>query len=120
MSTRALTLVHGGGDARVNPGSAPTPPALSRRRGPARGLTLIEVLVSIGVLAVIATLIYGAFDGMSRSRKGLARIGDRYHQGRGALARIAREVQAAFLSRHMPLDKNQAIRLTAFVGQDSS
>lgn len=92
----------------------------SRSRAAARGLTLIEVLVSIGILAIIALLIYGAFDGMSRSRKGITRLGDRYHQGRAAMVRMTREVQTAFLSRHLPRDKNQAVRLTAFVGQDSS
>lgn len=90
------------------------------RKGRARGLTLIEVLVSIAILALIGTLIYGAFDGMSRSRKGLSRINERYHQGRAALSRIARELQSAYLSRHLPADKNQAVWLTAFVGQDLS
>jgi general secretion pathway protein J len=90
------------------------------RRARARGLTLIEVLVSIGILALIATLIYGAFDGMSRSRKGITRLGDRYHQGRAAMARITRELQSAFLSRHVPPNRIQPVRLTAFAGQDSS
>ncbi|HTN83052.1 MAG TPA: type II secretion system protein GspJ [Sorangium sp.] len=89
------------------------------RRG-ARGLTLLEVLVSVAILALIGTLIYGAFDGMSRSRAGISRISDRYHQGRAAIARISRELQEAFLSRHQPADKNIVVRLTAFAGQDSS
>ncbi|KYF68264.1 general secretion pathway protein GspJ, partial [Sorangium cellulosum] len=82
--------------------------------------TLLEVLVSVAILAIIGTLIYGAFDGMSRSRAGISRISDRYHQGRGAIARISRELQAAFLSRHQPADKNITVRLTAFTGEDSS
>ncbi len=94
--------------------------SLRRRRGRSGGVTLLEVLVSISILALIGTLIYGAFDGMSRSRAGISRISDRYHQGRGAIARISRELQAAFLSRHQPADKNIAVRLTAFAGQDSS
>jgi len=73
------------------------------RRAHARGLTLLEVLVSVGVLAMVATLIYGAFDGMQRSRVGLSRIDDRYHQGRQALTRMSRELQSAFLSLHTPL-----------------
>lgn len=91
-------------------------PPVPRRRARARGLTLIEVLVSIAILALIGTLIYGAFDGMSRSRRGISRINERYHQGRGALSRIARELQSAYLSRHAPLDKNAAVWLTGFVG----
>ncbi|WP_437967647.1 type II secretion system protein GspJ [Sorangium sp. So ce260] len=94
--------------------------SLRRRRGRSGGVTLLEVLVSVSILALIGTLIYGAFDGMSRSRAGISRISDRYHQGRGAIARISRELQAAFLSRHQPADKNIAVRLTAFAGEDSS
>ena len=37
-----------------------------------RGLTLIEAMVSIGILALIGALIYGAYDGMHRSRKGIS------------------------------------------------
>ncbi|XXY44549.1 type II secretion system protein GspJ [Sorangium sp. So ce269] len=94
--------------------------SLRARRRRAGGLTLLEVLVSVAILALIGTLIYGAFDGMSRSRAGISRISDRYHQGRAAIARISRELQEAFLSRHQPADKNIVVRLTAFAGQDSS
>ncbi|WP_437676209.1 type II secretion system protein GspJ [Sorangium sp. So ce131] len=90
------------------------------RRRRVAGVTLLEVLVSVGILAIIGTLIYGAFDGMSRSRAGISRMSDRYHQGRAAIARISREIQEAFLSRHQPLDKNIVVRLTAFVGDDAS
>lgn len=90
----------------------------SRRR--AAGLTLIEVLISIAILALIGTLIYGAMDGMSKTRKGIGQMSDRYHQGRQALARMGREMQSAFLSRHMPLDQNALARRTIFVGEDSS
>ena len=82
-------------------------------------MTLLEVMVSIAILALIGTLIYGAFDGMAKSRKGLARINDRYHQGRGALSRISRELQSAFLSMHQPTPASLSVRSTAFVGHDS-
>ncbi|WP_437724526.1 type II secretion system protein GspJ [Sorangium sp. So ce861] len=100
--------------------AARTASSLRRRRRRSGGVTLLEVIVSVAILAIIGTLIYGAFDGMSRSRTGISRISDRYHQGRGAIARISRELQAAFLSRHQPADKNIAVRLTAFTGEDSS
>jgi general secretion pathway protein J len=88
------------------------------------GLTLIETMVSVGILALIGTLIYGAFDGMSRSRKGITQMSDRYQQGRSAMARMAREIQAAFVSKHGDFTNNstmisQQVRKTAFIGKDN-
>ncbi len=91
-----------------------------RSRAGSRGLTLLEVLVSVTILALIGTLIYGAFDGMSKSRAGITRINDRYHQGRGALTRLSRELQSAFLSMHQPMVAAQSVRATTFVGADST
>lgn len=91
-----------------------------RRGARERGLTLLEVMVSIGILALVGTLIYGAFDGMSRSRRGLGEINDRYHQGRGAIARLSRELQSAFLSAHQPLQLIHAVRQTAFIGKNGT
>lgn len=88
------------------------------RRASQRGLTLLEVLVAIGILALVGTLIYGAFDGMQRSRTGLARIDERYHQGRQALARMSRELQSAFLSLHQPQVYANSVRTTIFLGTD--
>ena len=85
-----------------------------------RGVTLLEILVSLAVIGLIATLIYGALDGMAKSRDGLARIGDRYHQGRSALSRITRELQSAFISAHSPINPALATRTTLFLGTDSS
>ena len=90
-----------------------------KRRASQRGLTLLEVLVSVGILAMIGTLVYGALDGMQRSRVGLERIDDRYHQGRQALARISREMQSAFISLHQPFQLATAVRNTVFIGTDS-
>src|SRR3954454_596053 len=86
----------------------------ARRRSGERGLTLLEVMVAVAILAMVAVLIYGAFDGLSRGKKGLGRINDRYHQGRAALARISMELSSAFLSQHQPLTEAQYRRLTIF------
>ncbi len=90
------------------------------RRSRARGLTLLEVLIAVAILALVATLIYGAFDGMQKSRDGLTRINDRYHQARTALSRMSRELESAFISFHTPLVAAQSVRMTAFVGRDSN
>jgi general secretion pathway protein J len=85
-----------------------------------RGLTLIEVMVAISVLAMLSLIVYGAFDGLSRGKKGLGRVNDRYHQGRAAITRIAAELSSAFLSVHQPLTQGQIRRLTIFKGTKGS
>ncbi|MBI4702139.1 MAG: prepilin-type N-terminal cleavage/methylation domain-containing protein [Deltaproteobacteria bacterium] len=83
----------------------------------ARGFTLLEALVSMAILALVATLVYGGFHAMTRARSNIERVGDRYQQGRAALSRLARELGSAFLSAHQPF-ASQLIRArqTAFVG----
>lgn len=90
---------------------------VSRRgRGAERGFTLIELLIAIGVLAMISMLLYGAFDGLERTKEGVTRISDRYHQGRAAIQRIAYELSGAYLSAHAPPDQNLVAVRTAFIG----
>lgn len=85
-----------------------------------RGLTLVEVLVSVAVLAMIATLIYGTFDALSRAKKGEAQRGDRTRQARAALDRIAREMQSAYLSMHNPGVIILQTRVAAYMGKTGS
>lgn len=92
---------------------------LSRRRG-RRGMTLIEIMVSLGVMSMIGLLIYGAFDSLSRGRRGEAMRADRARQGRDAMDRIGREIQSAFISMHTPTNQALITRLTGFYAQNSS
>jgi general secretion pathway protein J len=92
--------------------------ALRVRRARQRGLTLLEVLISVGILTLVASLIYGAFDGMARSRAGLERMDERYHQGRQALSRMTKEFGSAFLSLHQPPVITNSVHTTVFIGTD--
>jgi general secretion pathway protein J len=85
-----------------------------------RGMTLLEVLVSLGVMAMISLMIYGAFDSMGRGRRGEALRSDRARQGRDAVDRIAREIQSAFISMHQPLSPALQTRMTAFIATNSA
>jgi general secretion pathway protein J len=96
---------------------------MSRARGnrsAARGLTLIELLVAIAILASISILIYGAFSGMRRSKEGIERINDRYREGRLAMSRISRELSSAYLSGHAPINPAIAVQKTGFVGSQGT
>jgi general secretion pathway protein J len=92
----------------------------SRLRASSSGLTLIEILVSMSVLAMIAVLIYADFDSLGRAKRVEGIRGDRARQARGAMLRMSRELSGAFLSMHNPANLSLQTRLTAFVGQSSS
>lgn len=93
--------------------------ATRARRAASRGTTLLEVLVSLGILAMISLLIYGAFDSMSRGKRAEALRSDRARQGRDAVERMAREISSAFLSLHNPISPALVTRQTAFIAQNS-
>jgi len=92
---------------------------LKKSRGSQRGLTLVEVLVALAVLAMIGVLLYGAFDSLSHGKKAESVRGDRARQGRQAMLRMTREIQSAFLSMHNPSNVSLQTRVVAFVGQNS-
>lgn len=83
-------------------------------------MTLLEILVSLGVMAMISLLIYGAFDSLSRGRRGEALRADRARQGRDAVERIAHELQSAYISMHVPTNQALVASRTGFIGQSSS
>jgi general secretion pathway protein J len=85
-----------------------------------RGFTLIELLIAVGVLAMLSMLMYGAFDGLERTRDGVIRMSDRYHEGRAALQRIVNELSSAYISAHQPPDQNLVAVRTAFIGTHDS
>ena len=86
----------------------------------ARGMTMIEVMVALAILAMIAVLIHGVIDSLSRGRKGEGMRAERAHQGREAMQRIVRDLSGAYLSLHInPIPALQTQR-TAFVGKSST
>ncbi len=85
--------------------------------GNRRGFTLVELIVAITVLAFVTMLLYGAFTTLKSSRDGLARIQDRYREGRIAMARMTRDLQSAYISQHVPISPALVVEKTAFVGK---
>ena len=67
----------------------------------ARGFTMIEVVVAIGLLAMVSAMVYGSMAVTLRSERVVMKTQDRYHAGRVALERIVRDLSSAFLSKHV-------------------
>lgn len=83
-------------------------------------MTLVEVVVAVAILGMISLLLYGAFDALSRGKKGEAMRAERARQGREAMARIVREMSSAYLSMHQPLSVALLSNRTVFVAEMST
>lgn len=88
-----------------------------RRQSPG-GFTLLEVLVAVGLLALVSTLMYQAMSLTFRARETISRIEDLNHAAQVALHRLTRDVSMAYLSNHVDLKEPAAI--TLFVGSRES
>jgi general secretion pathway protein J len=88
----------------------------------ARGFTLVEVMIAVGITAVMAMMTVGALRGLDRSTE-IARLQEeRYGAVRLALTRMSREISVAFISDNydQSLQTRLRERPTLFVGKEDS
>ncbi len=80
-----------------------------------RGITLIEVLVSMAIIGMVASLMYTGFTQTARNKKRVEETIDRSHEIRSGLERMARELSMAYISAQ--LNSNEALQVmkTAFI-----
>jgi len=69
------------------------------------GMTLLEVIVSVSIVAVMASLVYGSARRQMEARDLASRIEERYSMVRISMSRMTREISMAFLSNHISTDK---------------
>lgn len=82
----------------------------------ARGFTLMELMISIGILAIIAGLVYGSFSPIWQAREEVEIQADRYHAIRLAMERMRKDISMAFISDRYDY-RNYRERPTHFVGE---
>lgn len=85
-----------------------------RRR---RGLTLIEVMISLAVLSMLMVSVWSTFNGTLRAMEVSEEIQDRYSIVRNGMVRMESELSMAYLSFNRPLD--DPLHYTLFEGRDS-
>ena len=81
-----------------------------------RGMTLIEVLVAITILAIVSTVVFGGFSQTMRNKQRIEQQADRSHVIRVALERMVAELSMAYVS--IQVNPNPALQTmnTCFIG----
>ncbi len=80
------------------------------------GFTLLEILVAIGIVAVMGALMASSFALMHRAQRRTMTRQERYHAGWVALERMARELSMAYISAHFNPEEPRT--KTIFDGDD--
>ncbi len=83
----------------------------------ARGFTLVEVMIAIGITAAIGAMTIGAVAQIDRATEVARAQGERYSAARVALSRLAREISMAFLSKNYDTNRFRE-PLTLFKGRE--
>lgn len=86
-----------------------------RARRPQAGMTLIEIMIAIAILAVMMTLAWKTIANTSESKKVFEKYEERNHELRMALGRIVHDLEAAYLSLNE--DTNSVHPRTMFVAK---
>jgi prepilin-type N-terminal cleavage/methylation domain-containing protein len=90
---------------------------MMRARRPQAGMTLLEVMIVIAILAVMMTLAWKTIANTSESKRVFEKYEARNHELRMALGRIVRDLEGAYLSSNE--DTNAVNPRTMFIAKSS-
>jgi len=82
------------------------------------GITLVEVMVAVTILAMVTLMVWSGFSQTARTKRELSEVLDRSHAIHSAMGRMAREISMAYVSAQRNPDPNLRAMITAFVGVD--
>lgn len=87
------------------------------RRAAQRGLTLIEILVSVAMMAMMTASVYASFSTTRQSMRNAEKGQQKYAVLRNCLARMGTEISLAYLSHNRPAGDER--HYTLFEGRDA-
>ena len=87
-----------------------------RPRDSQAGLTLLEILVAITILAFMMTLVWTTTTRTGQTKRTYETLEERAHEVRVGLARVVADLEQAYLSKNQDLSAME--RRTLFVGKD--
>lgn len=91
-----------------------------RKKLSQRAFTLVDVMISVALLAVISVSLFQTMSSSFSAKKHVSQLNDRYHEGRQVIRRITRELRMSFL-RAQPPEETQEEKpavITRFLGEE--
>lgn len=84
------------------------------------GFTFLEVMISIGLFAVVSVSLVSSMSSSFEAKRNLTIINERYHEGRQVIRRITRDLRMAFLRAQPPEEvrEEEPAVLTRFLGEE--
>jgi general secretion pathway protein J len=73
---------------------------MSLRRAHSPGMTLVELMIAVAVLAMITSMVWASFSETTRTKTVIEERQARGHEVRLAMSRMAREIAEAFLTKN--------------------
>jgi general secretion pathway protein J len=89
---------------------------VTRRTAHQRGLTLLEILVSVAVMVMMTVSIYAGFNTTAQNMRHAEMIQQKYAVLRNCMARMGAELSMSYLSFNRPPDEDR--HFTLFEGHD--
>jgi len=81
------------------------------------GMTLIEIMIALAILGLMMTIAWKTITNTSNARRTFVAIEERNHEIRVALARVAADLESAYLSLNEDSNADVSQRRTLFVGK---
>lgn len=84
------------------------------------GFTLLEVILAVGLLAVVSVSLFVTMSRSFRVKDNMSVLSERYHEGRQVMRRITREIRMAFLKAQPPeeVQEEGPAMITRFLGEE--
>ncbi len=92
------------------------PRTIADRFDAGSGFTLLEVMISVGLVAIIATMMYESVSITMKSRDRIARVEELNHSAQVMLSHIKADISMAYLSNHVSAE--EPAFETMFVGRE--
>lgn len=83
------------------------------------GITLVEMMTAMAILAIVATLMYSGFTQTARNKRRVEAEIERNHEVRMGIERIARELSMAFMSAQLNEDLSLQVVKTGLIAKET-